>query len=587
MIIPELIVNELSDQDLQCLLVHELTHLQRHDPLWRIWGRCVSSIYWFLPAVYSLCRQQASAAEELCDAAVLRVADGLAYSQVLLRIARTLVGRTPTLAIGALNIGREDSLEQRITRLLMSDGECLIATPQFITKLAAFSIVCITCALTSFCGLSLGMNPATAIAQEQPATTIDATKSNIRVTGTLVDPQDKLLSDAVVIAHLKGITRIKTVRPVWLRQIARAHLFLNYRTQWVVKIGSFGHTSQAIPCAVSSQSPNAIRTFQYVLRPNRRSSCVLLLADGSPAVGVKVMPHITDIPRGEYISDIGVGRVSRIPREIQDRTTRITNEDGKVVIVGFQEGLTREIWTDGPETGVQWVHVPGGIEHLEFPLKPVGEVSGKVSLPEGVAPSKLQLSVLSGSRTNDARTGYANTSIDAEGKFRVGKMAEGDLSLRISGWPESSTFRPFVSKELNVAANGHLNVEVQTREGVRLIGEVMTADTKVPIENCKLFCELPQEIAQFVCIVEIATTKKDGAFEIWCPRDTKKLWIYEMPLPDYQRTRQTAVLLPETLSWDTRQQIKLDRIEVEPLTMFGERSWMLRGCPLSRGCWHC
>ncbi len=261
-IIPELIVNELRDQELQCLLVHELTHLQRHDPLWRIWGRCVSSIYWFLPAVYSLCRQQASAAEELCDAAVLRVADGLAYSQVLLRIARTLVGRTPTLAIGALNISREDSLEQRIKRLLMSDRESLIPTPQFITKLAAFSIVCMTCALISFCGLGLGLNPAMAIAQEQPATAIDATESITRVTGTLVDPHDQPLSDAVVIAHLKGITRIKTVRPALLRQIARAHSCLNYRTRWLLEIGSFGLTSPAIPCVALSQSPNAIGAFQ-------------------------------------------------------------------------------------------------------------------------------------------------------------------------------------------------------------------------------------------------------------------------------------------------------------------------------------
>ncbi len=67
------------------------------------------------------------------------------------------------------------------------------------------------------------------------------------------------------------------------------------------------------------------------------------------------------------------------------------------------------------------VQLPGGIERFEFPLKPVGEVSGEISLPEGIDPSKLQLSFLSRSRTNDARTGYANTSIDAEGKFRVEK----------------------------------------------------------------------------------------------------------------------------------------------------------------------
>ncbi len=69
-------------------------------------------------------------------------------------------------------------------------------------------------------------------------------------------------------------------------------------------------------------------------------------------------------------------------------------------------------------------------------------------------------------------------------------MAEGDLSLRIAGWPEGSIFRPFVSEELNVAANGQLNVKVQSKEGVRLIGELITADSKVPlrIASCSASC---------------------------------------------------------------------------------------------------
>ncbi len=578
-IIPESIMYELSDQELQCLLVHELAHLQRHDPLWRICGRCVSSIYWFLPAVYSLCRQQASAAEELCDAAVLRVADGLAYSQALLRIARTLIGRTPTLAIGALSVSREESLEQRIKRLLSSDRECLNPPTQFRTKLAAFSIVFMSCTLVSFCGLGLGKNSATAIAKEVPVTTVDSTAVIIRVTGTLVNPQDKPLSGAVVIAHpegdysdKQGSTRMATTdnEGAFVFELPNEVVVGNWQF-WAYKPG------YSVRCVIAK--PERDKNLPMSLAAESPLELRLLLADGSPAAGVRVIPHMTDIPRGEHIGDIGMGRVGTIPQGIQKWTTRTTNEDGKVVIVGFQEGLTRKIWTDGPETGVQWVQLPGGIERFEFPLKPVGEVLGKISLPEGIDPSKLQLSFLSGSRTNDARTGYANTSIDAEGKFRVEKMAEGDLSLRIAGWPEGSIFRPFVSEELNVAANGQLNVKVQSKEGVRLIGELITADSKVPIENCKLFCELPQEIAQFVCIVEIATTKKDGVFEIWCPRDAKKLWIYEMPLADYRRTRQTPILLPETLLSEARQQVKLDRIEVEPLTHVQGKIMDAQGAP--------
>ncbi len=39
------------------------------------------------------------------------------------------------------------------------------------------------------------------------------------------------------------------------------------------------------------------------------------------------------------------------------------------------------------------------------------------------------------------RRDMQNTSIDAEGIFRVEKWLKGDLSLRIAGWPEGSFFR--------------------------------------------------------------------------------------------------------------------------------------------------
>ncbi len=116
-----------------------------------------------------------------------------------------------------------------------------------------------------------------------------------------------------------------------------------------------------LPMSLAAESPLELR---------------LLLADGSPAAGVRVIPHMTDIPRGEHIGDIGMGRVGTIPQGIQKWTTAQLMKMGKWLSWISGGAYSKDL--DGrARDWRQWVQLPGGIERFEFPLKPVGEVLEK------------------------------------------------------------------------------------------------------------------------------------------------------------------------------------------------------------------
>lgn len=63
---------KIPEHDLYYILVHELTHYQRHD-LWYKWfAMLVNSIHWFNPAVYFLVRQINEECEISCDLTATR-----------------------------------------------------------------------------------------------------------------------------------------------------------------------------------------------------------------------------------------------------------------------------------------------------------------------------------------------------------------------------------------------------------------------------------------------------------------------------------------------------------------------------------
>lgn len=90
-LLPEQLVFRLADGDLKHVLLHELSHIRRHDTLWGVVATLVGVVHWLNPLVWLAVRQFSADRELLCDRAVLDTLGespraNRAYGETLIRI---------------------------------------------------------------------------------------------------------------------------------------------------------------------------------------------------------------------------------------------------------------------------------------------------------------------------------------------------------------------------------------------------------------------------------------------------------------------------------------------------------------------
>ena len=115
---------DLPDDEARAVLGHELAHLRRRDPAWRLLAAVMKALLW-PQALNRVALQRLDLLAELaCDAAAAAPSgQRLALAQSLLRCAEALKagGHGPALACGAASAG--SPLFARVRRLLKSDGD--------------------------------------------------------------------------------------------------------------------------------------------------------------------------------------------------------------------------------------------------------------------------------------------------------------------------------------------------------------------------------------------------------------------------------------------------------------------------------
>lgn len=116
-VLPEAIVANIDSEQLRQILVHELAHILRRDPLIVLVQNIVGGLYWLHPLVRVLNRRLAQAREEVCDNHVLAIAEPPAYGRTLLYLAgRTRIVRPLGDTVGLLTTHWR--LETRIAGIL-------------------------------------------------------------------------------------------------------------------------------------------------------------------------------------------------------------------------------------------------------------------------------------------------------------------------------------------------------------------------------------------------------------------------------------------------------------------------------------
>lgn len=135
-ILPEQLLRELNDAEIETLLLHELAHYRRGDHWVRLIELVTTGFYWWYPVVWFVRREIRVIEESCCDAWVIQTEPDKrrAYAEVLVK-ATGFVSRTQRIS-AATGMGAQQVLEQRLTSIMCSTlkhqvsrrGKCLLAT---------------------------------------------------------------------------------------------------------------------------------------------------------------------------------------------------------------------------------------------------------------------------------------------------------------------------------------------------------------------------------------------------------------------------------------------------------------------------
>ncbi len=117
-VIPEWVLRELSPEELNQIVLHEVAHLRRWDDWTNLAQKVVKALFFFHPAVWWIERQVSLEREMACDDAVVEAtASPRAYAECLAHLAeKTLIRRSVALAQAALGRIRQTSL--RVAQIL-------------------------------------------------------------------------------------------------------------------------------------------------------------------------------------------------------------------------------------------------------------------------------------------------------------------------------------------------------------------------------------------------------------------------------------------------------------------------------------
>lgn len=144
-VIPAWVMQELSAEELNQILLHEIAHLRRWDDWTNLAQKLVKALFFFHPAVWWIEKKVSLEREMACDDAVLaETASPRAYAECLAHLAeKTLIQRSIAFAQAALGKIHQTSL--RVAQILDADrptGNGRSWKPA-VSLVSAFALACV------------------------------------------------------------------------------------------------------------------------------------------------------------------------------------------------------------------------------------------------------------------------------------------------------------------------------------------------------------------------------------------------------------------------------------------------------------
>ena len=131
--VPTGLVERLSDEALDAVLLHELAHAERRDDLFDLAQQLLLSACWFHPAAWWIARRIAFEREAACDERAVRLTTTRRYARCLVTIAEAMQGtRMRRHALVASSAARGRQLRRRVEHLLALDARSRVARSSYL-----------------------------------------------------------------------------------------------------------------------------------------------------------------------------------------------------------------------------------------------------------------------------------------------------------------------------------------------------------------------------------------------------------------------------------------------------------------------
>ena len=122
LVLPKQLLSQLTQAELDTLLVHELAHIRRRDHWVRVVELLAAIVFWWYPAVWWIRHRLRHYEELCCDGWVIRILPNArrAYADALVKTLELLNGRSQSLPGLACGVGHFKEIEERL-RMIMKN----------------------------------------------------------------------------------------------------------------------------------------------------------------------------------------------------------------------------------------------------------------------------------------------------------------------------------------------------------------------------------------------------------------------------------------------------------------------------------
>lgn len=528
------------------VLAHELTHIERNDPLAHLLAQLACCFYWANPLLHIATKDMHRSQEIACDQqAAMDCCDNLVYARWLVEIADDL--RHPNQPPnGALAMSHSD-LEKRVSivlatklgdvrkwkkrwslRLLVLAGlmaAALVFDPSadpISSRLMAQSSGGPQ-ALANSIGESAGdeAQPVQQTSEQEsrteknasqkPAVGSDSVDQGLRkvvVSGQVVSAQgravpqtliylDSVIGDGIQ-ASTSGLVResgdfqIEYTFPDRGIRLFHAWFYSKGHGIRVAALSGVAHYEATRVEGVSIPLPKYDECRFRVVAP-----------DGTPCVGATLTPYYIAVPNGMMIADEPTGLFAFLPSELRSVVDSQTDSGGEGTVRAIPAQLLDRVAVESEEYGRQiFRRVVGEAEELQvLQLKEVGTIKGTILIEDPTQLAGLKFHLRSDST-------YSTAEVDELGQFELSGPVDPNARIE-TAWDTELDVVPSIEHRLPIRGGETRQMTVDTVPAVTVHGQVLTSDTGVPVAGARISLRRTKSLLGWSVYV---TTDREGRY---------------------------------------------------------------------------